>query len=96
MAAALRLLASLVFHLLLEPQSLASITSITVVTKLRLCRNPPGGFLGLQRRPLQLVDRPGIHDVRHLQHGHEDEWCQHKESQNLDVLHLLISFPFHR
>ena len=54
-------------------QSLASITSITVVTKLRLCRNPPGGFLGLQRRPLQLVDRPGVHDVRHLQGEDQDD-----------------------
>ena len=70
--AALQLLASLVFHLL-GPQSLASITSITVVTKLRLCRNPPGGFLGLQRRPLQLVDRPGVHDVRHLQGENQDD-----------------------
>ena len=58
----------------LGPQSLASITSITVVTKLRLCRNPPGGVLGLQRRPLQLVDRPRIHDVGHLQGGQGDEW----------------------
>ena len=64
--AALQLLASLVFHLL-GPQSLASITSITVVTKLRLCRKPPTmELLGLQRRPLQFVDRPGVHNVRHL------------------------------
>ena len=57
----------------LGPQSLASITSITVVTKLRLCRNPPGGFLGFQRRSLQLVDRPGVHDVRHLQGEDQDD-----------------------
>ena len=50
-------------------ERLASITSITVVTKLRLCRNPSGGFLGLQRRPLQLVDRPSVHDMGHLEQG---------------------------
>ena len=61
----------------LGPQSLAScITSITVVTKLRLCRNPPGGVLGLQRRPLQLMDRSGVHDVGHLQGGQDDDWCK--------------------
>jgi len=74
-AALLLLLASLVFH---RTCHAGSITSITVVTKLRLCRAHSRAFLGLQRRPLQLVDRPGVHDVRHL-----------------DVLHLLVSFPFH-
>merc|ERR1712013_34638 len=62
-APAFVLLASLVFH---RTCHAGSITSITVVTKLRLCRAPSRAFLGLQRRPLQLVDRPGVHDVGNL------------------------------
>ena len=62
----LLLLASLVFH---RTCHAGSITSITVVTKLRLCRAHSRALLGLQRRPLQLVDRPGVHDVGNLQTG---------------------------
>jgi len=62
--AALRLLASLVFHLGHRALPASPVSQLS--QKLRLFRNPPGVFLGLQRRPLQLVDRPRVHDVGHL------------------------------